>query len=233
MVDIENIPTRSVKWHPCFKIIPSRFAPIAIFERVANEAEFEALYVIEQLTNDRLRDEIGDLNLVPKAERLYGEGTSMIMAAFTHLPTQGSRFTDGSYGVYYAGKNIETAISETKYWREKFLSDFDSPPIELDMRVLLADLKAKLHVITSSIKVQHPEIYHSNNYQFSQELGKNLRGEGSSSFGIKYESVRHSGGECVALFRPKALSNCRQERHLCYVWDGHKISNIYKKELGY
>jgi hypothetical protein len=25
------------------------------------------------------------------------------------------------------------------------------------------------------------------------------------------------------------LSNCRQERHLCYVWDGKAISSVYEK----
>ncbi len=33
----------------------------------------------------------------------------------------------------------------------------------------------------------------------------------------------------VAVFRPRLLSNCRQERHLCYVWDGRKIAIIYEK----
>ena len=32
-----------------------------------------------------------------------------------------------------------------------------------------------------------------------------------------------------AVFRPRLLSNCRQERHLCYVWGGRTISTIDEK----
>ncbi len=32
-------------------------------------------------------------------------------------------------------------------------------------------------------------------------------------------------------FKPRLLSNCRQERHLCYVWDGGAIATIYEKRL--
>ena len=31
------------------------------------------------------------------------------MAAFTHLNPEGSRFSDGSYGVYYAAHTLATA----------------------------------------------------------------------------------------------------------------------------
>jgi len=230
MVNIDNIPINPVIWSPCFRIIPSRFPPIPVFDRVANESDFEILYEIEQATNPRLRDEIGDISLVHPEERVYGNGSSFIMAAFTHLPIMGTRFSNGSYGVYYAGSTLDTAISETKYHREKFLRDFTCPSIEIDMRVLLADLKADLHDITK-LRFDLSHIYDSNNYHFSQEFGRELRQEGLSSFGIKYESVRQQGGECAAVFRPKALSNCRQGKHLCYVWDGEKISYIYQKKI--
>jgi len=222
---IAQIP---LTWSPCFRIIPSRFPPVDLLERVSTTEEFDIIYEIEQRTNPRIRDEIGDIELVPKAERLLGPGTSQIMAAFTHLPLYGSRFTDGSYGVYYAGNSLETAIAETKYHREKFLRDFQCPHIEIDMRVLLADLKATLHAIVGLEKTLI-DIYHPEDYSASQQFGKELRADGLASFGIRYNSVRHATGECVAVFRPKALSHCRQERHLCYVWDGTKISDIYKK----
>ena len=55
----------------------------------------------------------------------------------------------------------------------------------------------------------------------------NLRKVGSN--GIIYDSVRQIDGECAAVFRPSLLSNVRQERHLCYVWDGQKIATVYEK----
>lgn len=230
MLDLNKIPIKQVQWLPCWRIIPSRFPPIELFERVSTADEFELIYEIEQLTNPRLRNEVGEIQLVPKEDRLFGQGTSQIMAAFTHLPTNGSRFTDCSYGVYYAGDSLETAVEETKYQREKFLNNFRSPKIEIDMRVLLADLDAKLHDI-SGLQESLQDIYHLNDYTASQEFGKKIRKDGLASWGIQYDSIRYNPGKCVAVFRPKALSNCRQERHLCYVWDGEKITNVYRKKL--
>jgi RES domain len=63
----------------------------------------------------------------------------------------------------------------------------------------------------------------------SQETARRLRDEGAN--GIVYASVRDAGGECAAVFRPRLLSNCRQERHLTYVWDGSTVSTVYEKRM--
>jgi hypothetical protein len=52
------------------------------------------------MTNPRLREEAGNLTLVPLEDRVSGPGTTPIMAAFTHLNPEGSRFSGGSFGVY-------------------------------------------------------------------------------------------------------------------------------------
>lgn len=224
-----DIPTAEIQWRPCFRIISSRFPPVGLFDAVADPADLEAVFQIEAMTNDRLREKAGDLALVPHEDRVSGPGSTPIMAAFTHLNPQGDRFTDGSYGVFYASLTIETAIAETRYHRVQFLQATDEPDQELDMRVYSVDLTAQLHDIRA-MRDSHPALYHSTSYAMSQELARRLRAEGSN--GIVYQSVRDAGGECVGVFRPRLLTNCRQERHLCYVWDGTAISMIYeKKEL--
>jgi len=221
-----DIPVSVIKWHPCYRIIPSRFPPINLFEEVTDPDDLEAIYQIEAMTNDRLREEVGDLNLVPREDRVSGPGTSPIMAAFTHLNPDGDRFTDGSYGVFYAGNTIDTAIAETRYHRTNFLLATKEPGQELDMRVYAVDLDAVLHDIREMRK-SHAAYYHPEKYAVAQELAAGFRTNGSD--GIVYQSVRHDGGECAAVFRPRLLSNCRQERHLCYVWDGASIAHIYEK----
>ena len=223
---IGEIQISAVEWQPCFRIVPSRFPPISLFEAVADPADLEAVYEIEAMTNDRLREEVGDITLVAPEDRVSAPGTTPIMAAFTHLNPEGDRFTDGSYGVFYAGKSIETAVAETKHHRINFLQATNEPTQELDMRVYAVDLSAELHDIRG-MQSSHPAIYHPTNYRMSQDLALQIRETGSH--GIVYMSVRDEGGECVAVFRPRLLSNCRQERHLCYVWDGKTISTIYEK----
>jgi hypothetical protein len=221
-----TIGTSIVKWLPCWRIIPSRFPPIQLFERIANPDDWEAVIAIESMTNPRLRDEIGDIQLVPPNERVSGPGTSIIMAAFTHLNPEGSRFTDGEFGVFYASETLDTAIRETVYHRENFMRATSQLRMELDQRVYLIDLDAELHDIRGK-RDSLPLLYHPDNYSASQHLARTLRDHGSN--GIAYDSVRHEKGRCVGIFRPKVLSNCRQERHLCYVWDGQKIGDVYEK----
>lgn len=183
-----DLPTAAIAWRPCYRIIPSRFPPISLFEAVADPADLEAVFAIEAMTNERLREEAGDLRLVPLEDRISGPGTSPIMAAFTHLNPVGDRFTDGAYGVFYAGRTLETAIAETRYHRTRFMEATDEPAQELDMRVYAADLTADLHDIRG-MRQSHPGYYHPSSYAASQELARTLRRDGSD--GIVYDSVRH------------------------------------------
>jgi len=221
-----TIDISRVTWQPSYRIIPSRFPPVDLFERVADPEDWEALIEVESLTNPRLRDEVGNVSLVPAEDRISGPGTSIIMAAFTHLNPAGSRFTDGTYGVFYTTPDIETAIAETKHHRERFLRETNQDPVHLDMRVYLVDLDAELHDIRGKHATE-ALVYHHEKYATAQNLARTLRENGSS--GIVYSSVRRPGGECAAVFRPRLLSDCRQERHLSYVWDGAQIRDVYEK----
>jgi hypothetical protein len=224
----ESIPVTPVSWRPTFRIIPSRFPPIQLFERVADPRDLEAVFAIEAVTNARIRAEVGELRLVPPEERISGPGSSFIMAAFTHLPPGGGRFTDGTFGAYYTARGRETAIAETVHHRQRFLREMAAPPTELDMRVLRAALSAKLHDLRGLCEA-HPEVYDSADYSASQRLGRTLREAGSE--GVVFASVRHEGGECAAAFRPRAISACKQAEHLGYVWDGEAISMVYEKRI--
>ena len=108
------LPRRTrVSWTPSWRIVPSRFPPVGLFDRIASPGDLEALFELEGLTNPRLRQELGELSLVPPGRRISGPGTTPIMAAFTHPSPQGSRFSDGSYGVFYAGKDGYVSLTGT------------------------------------------------------------------------------------------------------------------------
>ena len=210
-----------------YRIVPSIFPPVSVFDRVAQPDDLEAVFAIEAMTNDRLEDEAGNIRLVQLADRVTGPGSTPIMAAFTHLNPEGSRFTDHSFGSYYASFEIETAVAETKHHREIFLARTREAPIDVDMRVYVAKAKADLHDIRK-LQGSRPELYAKDDYGASQAFARRLRANGSD--GIIYDSVRDPGGTCVAIFRPRLLSDSRQERHLTYRWDGVKIAEVYEKK---
>lgn len=219
------LASSEVRWQPCFRVIPSRYPTIHLFERVADPADWEALYWIESLTNPRLRDEVGDIELVPPEERVSGPGGSVIMAPFTHLDPAGTRFTDGTFGAFYAAASLATSIAETSYHRELFLRATREGPLELDMRSYLADVGAQFHDIRGQ-RARMGDIYDPDSYVSSQMLGRQLRLKGSN--GVVYDSVRHAGGQCVAIYRPRLVQNLRQGAHLRYVWDGARITRVYE-----
>jgi hypothetical protein len=216
---------RAVRFAPCHRIVASRLPTIHLFERVADPADWEALYMLESMTNPRLRDQVGELSLVPVADRVSGPNASVVMAPFTHLSPQGTRFTDGHFGAYYAAESVETAIAETRFHRENFLRATAQPPLELEMRCYLADVVSEVHDLRG-LRTKLADIYDPASYAASQKLGRELRNAGSN--GIAFDSVRRPGGECVAVFRPRMVQNVRQGVHLRYAWDGTSISRVYE-----
>ena len=217
-----------VCWQPSWRLVPSRFPPVSLFDRVADSDELEAVIAIESITNARIRDEIGQLELIPEDERQSGPGTTPIMASFTHVNPDGSRFSDGSFGVYYAAKYIDTALAETCYHRERFLARTNEPPIEIDMRSYASDIDADFHDFRAE-KELGSSIYEPDTYFVSQALALTLRSEGSN--GIVYSSVRHAGGECLAVFKANIPDPVVQGPHYCFCWDGSTIIQTYVKQM--
>ena len=223
MSQLKNPKTAQLNWTKQYRIIPSVYPPIDFFEKYLDEDEFEAAWYLESLTNDRLRDMAGDISLVRPEDRIFGPGSTPIMAAFTHIG-EPSRFSDGSYGVYYASKDLETAIRETVYRREIFLRRTHEPPCHVDMRIYEGKVRKPMHNIRTKA---YSSLHETDNYSASQAFASRLREEGS--WGLVYYSVRHQGGECIAAFRPPAISVPRQSQHLAYIWNGDKIVSVYRK----
>ena len=214
----------------CYRLIPSKFPPINLFEDVADTEEFEDLYAVQLLTNPRLQEQLGKIDLIPKGERVFGfPGSSFVMAAFTHLNPDGSRFSNGDFGVYYGAAQLKDAIEETKYHRARFMSYTNEPAQEIDMRCLVAIFTATLVDIRAP-KFLLTSYYDKDNYSDSQKLGLQCKLKGLD--GITYTSVRGTG-DCYALLKPSLISKCHQASHFGYIWDGNSIVTIYKKELSF
>jgi RES domain len=213
-----------ITWPKTWRVIPSRFPPVQLFERVSDNPDaWEALAALEQATNPRVRDDVGDINLVPADRRVAGAGAAWVMAPFTHVNPKGSRFSNGTFGVYYAARDLITAIRETVYHFEKFALDSNDPPRREYMRVLLGKVDNAFDDLDS---VPHSkELLNPNSYAASQPFGADRRKVGSN--GISYPSVRHAGGRCIAAFWPNVVGIPIQERHLQYDWDGKSVTRYF------
>jgi len=218
--------TCQIHWPHAWRVIASRYPPINLFERLTGDtAVWDALIALEQLTNPRVRDEVGDISLVPPDERVSGPGASYVMAAFTHVNPKGSRFSDGSYGVYYAAATLETAIRETVFHFGAFARDSADPPRSEDFRVLVGAVNAVFEDVTALPARRQAAILAPDSYSVSQAYAKKIRASGAN--GVAFPSVRHDGGQCIGAFRPRAIGIPHQERHLKYRWNGERVDRYF------
>lgn len=230
MTPAGDIKISHVRWPQAWRIIASRYPPIALFERVSdNPAVWDVLIELEQATNPRVRDETGEIILVPADRRVAGAGASWVMAPFTHVNPQGSRFSNGSYGVYYAASSLRTAIYETGYHFARFAADAQDPPRREDMRVLLGTIDVDLHDVASLEEATRKQLLSPGSYSDSRPFAFELREAGSN--GLIYPSVRDEAGICVAAFWPDVIGIPMQERHLQYEWDGKRFSRYFDYSL--
>lgn len=241
----EDLPVSAPAWTPCHRLIASRYPTVGLYDEIARTEDLDVVFAIEALTNPRVRQELGVLSLVPPADRVSGAGATLIMAAFTHLNPEGSRFSDGSYGVYYAADTLDTAVAEVSHHRARFLARTDEPEIDVDLRWIQADLQQPVHDLRASsladgggstnptVDPPYPltadlaAVYDPEHYAAGQALGRALRDIGCLA--LAYDSVRLVGGHCVAVFVPRALANARPVGHLSLHWDGRRISHWFEK----
>lgn len=215
-----------MRWQQACRIVPTRYPTVSLFDRVADAADFEALYALEAMTNERLREELGEVERVPPGERVYGPGSGPIMAAFTHVNVVGSRFSGGAYGVFYAARERATAMAETRHHHGRFLAATGQGPMHLPMRLYRVAIDARLHDLRPPGAVD-AAVYDAEDYGAARALGARLHGAGSA--GVAYHSVRHARGQCVGLFKPRGASGCVHAAFLLYAWDGLRFTDVYEK----
>lgn len=202
-----------------YRLIPSHYPPIALFENLLDPQDLDAAYALESLTNDRLRDQVGNIALVSPDDRVTGNGTTAIMAAFTHVGIE-SRFTKGQYGVYYAGLDRDTAIAESKFSRARLMTATNEGPQILTMRCYQCEVNASLVDLRDDPAVHNPD-----SFTYAQALGEMLKRK--NELGVLYNSVRHTGGQCIAALRPPALTPpAVQAGHYQFHWDGKSVTQV-------
>jgi len=142
------------------------------------------------------------------------------MAAFTHLNPEGSRFSDGTFGVIYVSAAIQTAIREAIFHRERFLRRTKEPPLQIQMRRYVTAVRRRLFDARGGFLALHDP----DSYSGSQRFATEIRAAGAD--GIAYDSVRDRGGHCVVAFWPDCVAPFMQAAHYAYVWDGNSVTNV-------
>lgn len=149
------------------------------------------------------------------------EWFNAIIWPFKHWQT--SRFSDGTYGVWYGSDSVETTVYESFYhWYRGLLSDagFERTTVVAERKVYSVACNAALLDFRKSAE-DHPDLLHPSDYAYCQSVGSRIHREGHP--GLLTQSVRRPAGTNVAIFNADILSNPRHNCQLTYRLEGDQI----------
>jgi len=140
-----------------------------------------------------------------------------------------SRYSDGSFGVWYGSDMIETTVYETAYhWRARLLQDagFTQPGIRIERKLYRVRCDASLVDLRPAVE-RFQALVDPDDYTLTHQVGAKLHHEGHP--GLVSKSAR-CGGDVYSVLNPKVLSNPRQVMFLTYTTTMTGIA--VERELG-
>ena len=191
------------------RLIPSAYDKESVLNRLTTDSdELAALFELEGATNERLLGEAGLLPGITVRELVFGLSYSHIVnSAFTHAKPLGSRFNGPERGAWYAGFSLETAGIEVAFHKSEELREINWQEKEAFVYAdFWVDFRGQFHDIRGDSRFA--KCLDPDSYATSQKLAGELLDKGSP--GVVYPSVRHSGGTCIACFRPALVNNVRK-----------------------
>jgi len=194
---------------PSFRLIPSRFPPVGVFDSVATKADAQAVMKLVGWTNDRLV--LDRLSRLPETDWVYGfANSSIVMASFLHVSPTGMRFNSPELGAWYAADTVRTAAVEVAHHLRREAVARRKNEMQRTYRTYSATLLGYYVDIRGQQKAL-PDVYASDRYDASQAYGEKCRASGEA--GILYDSLRSRGGINIAAYRTRNITAVVQTNH--------------------
>ena len=137
---------------------------------------------------------------------------------------QSSRFSDGSFGVWYGINSVLTTVYESAYhWYRWLLCDagFEHESVVGERKIYTVRCDAAL-IDFRSLGEDCADLLNKTDYGYAQGVGARMHREGHP--GCVVPSARHSVGENYVVFNPAVLSNAKFHCQLTYRAQGGKIT---------
>jgi hypothetical protein len=224
-----TVPTICLNWKKNTRLVETCYPPIDIFADLSEDHDDNmALWALEYRTNPRYQSQHWELGLVRNKDVVHGEtGAAIVMAAVMYVGGANmSRFSDGSFGAYYAGHALDTALHEFAFQAERYRRNHNLGAERVEARAWHARPIRPLHDVRgpkyTTLRDPNPT-----SYPTSAAFARQLREQ--DSWGIVYQSVRHKEGECIAIFRPPAISMPQQGGVYEFNFDGQRITEVSER----
>lgn len=218
--EVDNYPIIDVD-AAFFTLIPSRFPPVDLFERIAAGRDDEVAEV-ENLTNPRIRAKErlskSSLHVVDDEPARFH---SWNLAPFTYPNPEGSALFSNSVPCLEMSGDVQTALAVSVEKRELFLQRTKEDPIGLDMRMLRRKVKGRFLNARSPTSPR-------NRWEL-RELGeKVIQMNTNVQFdGVLFHSSERPTGTRIVVLNGDALERPIQCEHYRFHWNGERIAGIY------
>jgi hypothetical protein len=198
------------------RLIPSRFPPVDVYERLGPElARFAP--EVEALTNPRLQSRRTLMQGAEKVPERSPRLQNWNHAPFAYKNPEGSTFLDKAYGALEVAESVEAALAIALRRREIFLSRTSEPPMNLDMRLLITKVEGDFVDLTGLSPDLDRESRH--------DIGRKLYEDGAA--GVIFRSPHRPAAACLAIFTGDVLGTTVQGAHYRFVWDGQVVRTVY------
>jgi len=197
------------------RIIPSRFPPVPLYERLGPPEVQAAAEAFEALTNPRLR----------AIERLAQEGASVTqaggpqnwnMAPFEYPNPEGTIFLSPAYKVLELVEGLTPALVVAVERREAFLGGSGEPPIDVEMRALVHPVQGRFADLTG-VPFEGDQV---KRWKLGAELYE------TEVQGVVFHRPGLPGVRAVTVFDQGALGRAVQSDHFKFVWNGEAVQKI-------
>lgn len=161
----------------------------------------------------------------PVIDRPFEDAEWFNAIAWPFRNWQASRFSYGSFGIWYGSSAEETTVYESVYhWYHGLVSDagFEHQTVVSERKLYTVVCKAALLDFRPLIPRHFPDLIHKTDYTFAQSVGRRMHREGHP--GLLTFSARYASGENFAIFNPAVLSDPRHYGYLTYRLENSRIA---------
>jgi len=213
-------PVSSIRQFDTHRLVPSQHGPRheSVLASIAgNDADLQAIFELDAVTNDRLRAAQQQLPGIGLEELVFGvPHAAVVNASFCHAHPLGSRFSGPDRGVWYAAFDLATSQAEVGFHKTVHLAEVGRFEDSVTFDDYLADFVGGFHDLRKARAFR--ACLDPASYVESQALGEALLD--ADSLGVVYPSARRPRGTCLACFRPAVVSNVRRGRTYRFTWSG-------------
>lgn len=197
-----------------FRLIPSRFPPVEVYEGIVANNRVEDLVRIEIRTNPRLRSESKLMQATGEAPPPKLQNWNL--APFKYLNPEGTRFFGPARPALELAEDRQTALAVSVARRQRFLARTGEPPIGLDMRMLKTPVRGQF------LDLRH--IAADASQDDRRGIG-DMIDDGVD--GVLYHPPERPSAMCVAVLRGETLGRSVQTVHYRFVWNGSSVHTLY------